>query len=139
MSKDRSAGEDVGSARHFVENLLYEYTALADQLDADGIGRLLSGATLKSTAGVEVHGTDAISSHLSSLFVTAQKSRHMMSNVRVTVAPDGNSATSICLYNKWVIEGAPRLDAVGRYHSSFRRHEGTWRFESHLVENQWRF
>ena len=129
---------DIGAARNAIENLLYEYAALANDLDAKGIGELLSVATLRSTAGVEVHGGDEIAAHLGSLFETAQMSRHMMTNIQIDLADDGLSATTVCLYNKWVIEDRPRLDAAGRYESSFVVDGGQWRFASHLVDSRWR-
>lgn len=139
MSGDQDTQvQSEAAARHAIENLLYDYAALADQLDASGIGALLSQATLRSTAGVEVAGSAAIEEHLGGLFQTAQRSRHMMTNVRVTLSEDGASATSICLYNKWVINDAPVLDACGRYHSAFVLENGAWRFREHLIENQFR-
>jgi hypothetical protein len=129
---------DIGAARNAIENLLYEYAARANELDAAGIGELLSEATLRSTAGVQVSGGEAIAAHLGGLFETAQKSRHMMSNIQIDLADDGLSASTVCLYNKWVIEDRPRLDAAGRYESSFVVEKGQWRFASHLVDSRWR-
>lgn len=129
---------DIGAARNAIENLLYEYAALANDLDAKGIGELLSEATLRSTTGVTVQGRDEISKHLGTLFETVGKSRHMMSNIQIDLADDGLSASTVCLYNKWVIEDRPRVNAAGLYHSSFVVENGEWRFATHLVDSQWR-
>ena len=126
----------VAACRAAAEQLLYEYAACADELDAHGVACVLGDARLTSHGGVELSGAEAIERHLTGLFATAQRSRHLITNIRLSV--DGTSASTICLYNKWVLNPDPQLDAAGRYHSQFELRDGQWRFAEHRVENMWR-
>jgi hypothetical protein len=127
-----------GAIRNSVENLLYSYAARADELDHAGIAELLSSARLTAHNGVELEGAEQIDDHLRGLFATAERSRHMITNVRVTVADDRRTATTECLYNKWVIGDEPAVDAAGRYRSGFRLTESGWTFAWHEIMPQWR-
>ncbi len=57
---------------------------------------MFKDATMRSTAGVECVGGEAVASHLGMLFETAQKSRHLIVNIRIELADDGLSATTTC-------------------------------------------
>jgi hypothetical protein len=127
----------AGDIRHSVENLLYEYAARADELDYAGIGALMRNARLTSHGGADLTGEREISEHLKGLFATVGPSRHMLVNIRIDIAPDGLSARTRCLYNKWLLEPGPVVDAAGRYQSSFRL-DGEWEFAEHRVESLWR-
>jgi hypothetical protein len=128
----------LGAIRHSVENLLYRYAALANELDHAGIAELFSSARLTSHGGVELEGAQQVGDHLRMLFETAERSRHMLVNIRIEVAADRRTATSDCLYNKWVIHDEPVVDAAGRYRSGFRLTENGWEFAWHEVRSQWR-
>jgi ketosteroid isomerase-like protein len=130
--------EDMGAARHEIENLLYEYAACADKLDASGIGRLLTNGVLHTRDGHELTGGQAIEDHLSDVFATAQTSHHLLTNVRIGRAADPGELTASCLYMKWVLDEVPGLDASGSYTSRFRHSAGRWEFAAHRVINEWR-
>ena len=129
--------ETLGDVRHAIENLLHTYARLADRLDAEGIGDLMSRATLTS-AGDSSVGRDAVVARLTPLFATVSTSRHQMSNLVLDVDASGRSASARLLYDKWEIHDEPVVMASGRYASEFARDDDGWHFTAHEVLNEWR-
>jgi len=127
----------LGDVRHAIENLLYTYARLADDLDAEGIGTLMARATVIS-GGQSSTGRDEVVARLTPLFAEVEKSRHLMSNIVVTLGPDAATARATLLYDKWEIHDEPVVMASGRYASEFARNEDGWYFTSHHVQNAWR-
>jgi hypothetical protein len=129
--------ETLGDVRHAIENLLYTYARLADDLDAEGIGILMARASVISHGSTST-GHDEVVARLAPLFAEAEKSRHLMSNILVTLGSDGTTASATLYYDKWEIHDEPVVMASGRYASEFARDDDGWYFTSHHVQNAWR-
>jgi hypothetical protein len=129
--------ETLGDVRHAIENLLYTYAQLADDLDAEGIGALMARASVISHGSTST-GRDEVVARLTPLFAEAKKSRHLMSNIRVSLGSDGTTASATLYYDKWELHDEPVVMASGRYASDFARDDNGWYFTSHDVQNAWR-
>ena len=130
-----SAG-DLPPVRHELENLLYRYAELADERDAEGLGRLLADATLEFPGAGAVRGAGPISEHYRGIFDGTPPSRHVVTNVIVS-ADGADTASTRCRYARWLLGASAQLVALGEYESTFHRGDGQWRFHRHVVTRSW--
>jgi hypothetical protein len=103
---------------HAAEGLLYEYAFRLDAGDLDGVADLFAAATWRSGSGTR-RGRDEVRRAYDPVRLYADGrpgTQHMITNVQITVAADGTTATSRCYFT--VLQAA-RVILAGRYHDSF--------------------
>jgi ketosteroid isomerase-like protein len=125
-----------------ITKLVYEYAERIDAGDFDGVGELLQHTTL-TFEGYD----DAVSGHdaITRLYERSTRryedgtprSKHVMTNVIVDVAEDGDTAQSRSYFTVLqAVRGALALQPViaGRYRHRYERVDGAWRVTSmHVI------
>lgn len=133
---EKAAGAE---ARAAVEQLLYRYTAAADELDVEALTRLLRGARL-DFAGRSGQGEGFVAALFRDLFTDAPRVRHLVSNVRVWEAADNAGAAEVamtCRYMRWRYEPRPELLSMGDYSARLTEDDGQWTFRHFQVKPLW--
>ncbi len=129
----RTCGSMPEPDRAAIEALLYEYASRLDGGDLDGVADLFAGATWRSGRGT-LRGRDEVRTAYDPvrLFDDGRPgTQHVITNVRISIAADGASATSRCYFT--VLQAA-RIILAGRYHDTFARDAaGTWHFADRLI------
>jgi len=120
-----------------ITNLIYRYAELADSGDIDGQGALFTHGEFKGMFGG--HTVDAkkpqriFEPPLKCTTMVSRGKKHIVANLQIYVADDGNSATcrSISLPLQEV-PGTKKLQVigVGRYLDEFIKIDGEWHFAS---------
>jgi len=110
-------------ARHLVENFLAEYTVACDDLNTDGVVKLLGAARVRF-ADREVSGQGEVRDVYAAAFSGAPMARHLISNLHVRVqntsVVDGDSLIKVsCRYARWGLDGEPALAGLGNYEACF--------------------
>jgi len=83
-----------------------------------------------------LRGAGRIGQHYRRGFDGTPPSRHVVTNV--IVSTDGeDTADTRCRYARWLLGTSADLVALGEYQSSFRRDNGGWRFDRHVVTRSW--
>jgi hypothetical protein len=125
-----------GTSSHWtITNLLFRYAECIDAANFDGVADLLAHATLTAEGSpMHLEGRDAVRAHFTkSVYVHPDglRTKHVTTNPIVEVDDDTGTATcrSYCL----VLQSSPPALALqpiwaGRYHDSFVRVDGEWRF-----------
>lgn len=124
-----------------IANLVLSYAERVDAGDFEGVGALFADATYR----VAVGDTELVVG--AALEVTRQmhefvqvhadgtpRTRHQTTNLIIEVDEDGMSATcrsSYCVLQ--VVASVLQPIIVGRYHDSFAKVDGAWRFTDRLV------
>lgn len=117
-----------------ISRLLYSYAYHIDSGDFDAQAELFRHATVSAGAGREMFGADAFRA-MERAFVRTYddgtpRTKHVITNVIVDVAPDGASASSRCYFQ--VLQAAPGFAlqpiCAGRYEDRFECVDGVWRF-----------
>ena len=126
------------SASHWtIASLLYRYAERIDAADFDGVADLLAHATLTAEGSpMHIEGRDQVLAHyVNNVRVHADglRTKHMTTNPILDVDDDAGTATcrSYCM----VLQASPpavQLQPIwaGRYHDSFVRVDGEWRFRT---------
>jgi 3-phenylpropionate/cinnamic acid dioxygenase small subunit len=130
------------SARDEITDLIYTYANRIDAGDFDRVGQLLDNATI-TFEGYEtsVAGAAAITALYAGTTRRfgdgTPRTKHIMTNVMVVVAVDGQSATSSSYYTVLhAVPGEFSLQPViaGRYRDTFAFVNGSWQFKSmHVI------
>ncbi len=127
------------SARE-MENLLYTYAARIDAGDLDGVAALFAHGRIEAAPGVTFEGRDEVRGMYEAstrLYPDdgTPKTKHMTTNVRVTVDDETGTAESDAYYS--VCQATPDLPLqiiiTGRYHDTFQRIEGQWWFDTRTM------
>lgn len=117
-----------------ITNLLYRYAELMDAGQLEEVAALFAKAQVKMSGGREVHGSAPMLEQWRA-FVRIHpcgtpRTKHVITNAIVEV--DDAAGTATCRSYYTVIQQTPDLPlqaiCAGRYHDSFIRDEGTWRF-----------
>lgn len=117
-----------------ISRLLYLYAYHIDSGDFDAQAELFRHATVSASVGHEMFGADAFRA-MERAFVRTYddgtpRTKHVITNVVVDVAPDGASAGSRCYFH--VLQAAPGFAlqpiCAGRYEDRFECVDGVWRF-----------
>lgn len=126
-----------GRAEQSILALMAEYCDSIDRGDLDGCAALFRGGRW-GIAGDLAEGEAAVRALLANvtLYKGVPLTRHLMSNVLIEVAADGNQASArSCLM---VMQGVPPdfpLQAIfiGTYHDVFVCEQGQWRFRERVI------
>lgn len=129
------ARRDAESA---ITRLIYTYCHRLDGADLAGAAALFENARWQLSPEVICHGS---AEHLDALQVIRVYgdrlgTRHVVSNLLIDVADDGQSATSVSYVNSIQVtpEFPIQLIFQGRYLDSFAFDNGSWRFTDRVVD-----
>ena len=125
---------------HAIETLIMTYAERVDLGDYAGVADLFDGATYRSALGDDVmvqDGRDAVLSTFETLVRRypdgTPRTKHVTTNVMVEVA--GDTATARSYYTVMQQTDALPLQPIicGRYHDTFAKQGGEWRFTDRLI------
>ncbi|MDB4299445.1 nuclear transport factor 2 family protein [bacterium] len=125
----------MDSARESILELMNEYCYRIDRGDLQGFADLFSEGTWlvqgDPTGGDT--GSAAVMETLKNIILYDGKpnTKHVMSNIQLTVAPDGKTASAQCYItvNQAVPPDFPLQPIfIGHYYDSFAYTDGVWRF-----------
>ena len=122
-----------------IENLVYAYAERIDAGDLDGVAELFRHGRLVPAPGVQIEGVEQVRS----LYAGATRlyddgtprTRHVTTNVSVEVGDDASTGTARSYYTVFQQTDELPLQAIiaGHYHDTFRRLDGTWRFDTREI------
>jgi len=131
---DPSRDDEVLADRAAITALVYRYAELLDTGDLAAVAELFAHATWRSEATGEVRRGIAEVSEVYDrvrLYGGTPRTKHLITNLVIDMAPDGRSATARCSFTvlQGVEPGEP-IQAVlsGRYLDRFEKPDGRWRF-----------
>lgn len=124
-----------------ITRLLLAYAEHLDAGDFASVGALFDHATYR-TAGTDYALTGATEVRSTQeavvrLYDGVPRTHHNITNITVDADTDegGESATSRCYFT--VIQAIPddeiRIIAIGRYHDTFEKVDGVWRFSERII------
>ncbi|HEY1734025.1 MAG TPA: nuclear transport factor 2 family protein [Acidimicrobiales bacterium] len=131
----------MGTDRDEIANLLYTYAERIDAGDFDGMAELFADAEMTFGEADQVRrGSDEVRAAFESSTRRyddgTPKSKHVMTNVIVTVDETAGTATARSYFT--VLQAVPdhlalQPVAAGRYHDTFARSDGAWRFRDRQI------
>ena len=121
------------ASRDCIEALIYRYAECMDAGDFDGVAALFEASTYGSHGGPRLTGSAEVAEVLRQvvkLYDGTPKTKHVTTNVVVEVDEEAGTATARSYFTViQALDGFPLQTIVaGRYHDSFERADGTWRF-----------
>ncbi|MFL6206767.1 MAG: nuclear transport factor 2 family protein [Acidimicrobiales bacterium] len=117
-----------------IRNLLGQYCERIDTADFDGVGELFEHAALADEHGRELaRGSAAVRDFYRAgtlLHDGSPRTKHVVTNTVLDVSEgtDRAGARSSYVVLQQVGDGPLHPIITGRYHDSFERHDGRWRF-----------
>jgi 3-phenylpropionate/cinnamic acid dioxygenase small subunit len=129
----------VTSDEQAIRNLLFIYAERIDRGDLDGMARLFEHATYRAGDQPPLADWRAVASLNKSLILLyddgTPKTQHDTTNVLIEVDPDATRASARSRFT--VLQAAPgqplQVIVAGRYHDTFEKHAGAWRFASRHI------
>jgi len=128
----------VRSDEPAITALIHAYAERLDDGDLDGVAALFAAATWRTPARAEpLRGAAAVRRAYDPVLLYDGRpcTQHVLTNVTVTVAPDGATATARSYFT--VLQARPDLPLqpiiCGRYHDAFARGADGWRFTDRLI------
>ncbi|MDE2437422.1 MAG: nuclear transport factor 2 family protein [Sphingomonadales bacterium] len=123
----------IVSAATAITNLLYLYAERIDAGDFEGAAALFTGARVKLAGGQEIDGADLVGQWRDWVRVYpcgTPRTKHVVTNAIVEVDEAAGTATSRSYYTVFQQTEILPLQPIctGRYHDSFVREDGRWRF-----------
>ena len=128
-----------------IANLVYAYAERLDAGDFAGVGALFADATYRGTrpGGVATTtGAAAVQAQLERLVMTygdppTPRTKHVITNVAIDYDDAAGTATSRSYFTVWQALRDFPLQAIitGRYHDTFTRVDGRWRFTDRLIHS----
>jgi ketosteroid isomerase-like protein len=122
----------TSTAEREVTALIQLYADCIDAGDLDGLADLFRSAVLRSPRG-DAQGRDAVRALYDAVILGDDGrpgTHHVVFDIEVAVDPVGDRATARSFVTV-VQAGMPILS--GRYHDTFVRDGGTWRFDERVV------
>jgi 3-phenylpropionate/cinnamic acid dioxygenase small subunit len=122
----------MASSEVEIANLVYRYAECIDGGDFEGAAALFAHARLKTALG-EVGAEDVLAMWRNSVFVYEDgtpRTKHVITNPIIEVDEEAGRGTCRTYYTVMQQAGDGPLAPVicGRYHDSFERVAGRWRF-----------
>jgi 3-phenylpropionate/cinnamic acid dioxygenase small subunit len=129
------------SARNAVENLLYTYAERIDAGDLEGVADLFAEAEITNESGGAVRrGREQVLEMYRAVTriypdCGTPRTRHVTTNVIVEADEERGTAASRSYYTVFQQTSELALQPIiaGRYHDSFARIDGEWRFTSRRI------
>ena len=122
-----------------ITNLVYSYAELLDTGRIDGLGALFEDAVVRMAGSDHaLRGAAAVRSLIEGtvqLYDGIPRTKHLITNLMIEFSNDGKSATARSYYT--ALQAHPDLPLqpilAGRWHDTFERIEGRWRFVDRLI------
>lgn len=116
-----------------ITNLLYTYAERMDAGDFAGAAELFRHATIKLAGDAVVDAEAILAIWESSVRRYADgtpRTKHVTTNVIVDIDPAGDTARTRSYYTVFQQTDTLALQPIiaGRYHDTFERHDGAWRW-----------
>ncbi|MGH9205368.1 MAG: nuclear transport factor 2 family protein [Acidimicrobiales bacterium] len=136
-----AGGEHDQPDTQAIANLVYSYAERLDLGDFKGVADLFSHATFRAILGdaIDVHeGADAVLKVFNRLVATyggSPRTKHVTTNLIIEVDEHGDFAGCRSYFSVLQsLEDFPLQVVIsGRYHDSFERVNGKWRFADRLI------
>jgi hypothetical protein len=131
----------VSEAALAIANLVYSYAERVDLGDFDGVGELFSVATYRAASRGRITTMPGaeVASVLRSMVITGDDgtpgTKHVTTNLIVEVDEQAGTATCRSYYTVLQADRDLPLQPIiaGRYHDTFERVDGGWRFTDRLI------
>ena len=122
-----------------IRNLLFDYAERIDRGDIEGMARLFEHASYRAGDQPPITDWRDVARLNQSLIVLypdgTPRTQHVTSNVLVELDATGSRASARSRFS--VLQAAPtqplQLIVAGRYHDTFEKHAGAWRFASRHI------
>jgi 3-phenylpropionate/cinnamic acid dioxygenase small subunit len=129
----------VTSDEQAIRNLLFFYAERIDRGDIEGMARLFEHASYRAGDQPPIHDWRAVRDLNQSLVILYEdgtpRTQHVTTNVLIEL--DGTATRATARSRFTVLQGARgaalQVIVAGRYHDSFEKHQGTWRFSSRHI------
>lgn len=121
------------SSRDAIERLMLAYVDHTDAGDWDGVGRIFEHGEFVATVDRGWGGAKLAEARRRAILIHdgSPRTKHITTNIAIDVNEAANTATARSYYT--LVQGTPTLPAqvigAGRYHDSFVREDGDWRFD----------
>ncbi|HZQ58838.1 MAG TPA: nuclear transport factor 2 family protein [Acidimicrobiales bacterium] len=126
-----------------IEALVYGYGELIDTGDITGVVALFDDAVWRSSAtGEALRDPAAVRAVYDRIVLYddgTPRTKHVITNLKVDVAPDGRSATGSCYFTvlQGIVTGEPvQVVVAGRYDDRYERGPAGWRFAERVFTAQ---
>jgi uncharacterized protein (TIGR02246 family) len=122
-----------------IRALVCAYAEHLDAGDFDGVAALFADGVFRSARGGEPRvGRDAVRAMYDAVVVYddgTPRTRHVLGNIEVDCDAIAGTATARCTFTvlQAVSTGTLQVVLAGRYHDSFARLDGVWRFAERTV------
>ena len=126
----------VSDACRSIENLIYSYAERIDAGDFAGVAALFRHGRIEAVPGVFIEGEDQVlglyESSTRRYDDGTPRTRHMTTNVMITVDDTGDTANARTYYTVFQqTEELPLQPIIsGHYHDSFHLVDGEWCFDT---------
>jgi 3-phenylpropionate/cinnamic acid dioxygenase small subunit len=126
----------VSDACRSIENLIYSYAERIDAGDFAGVAALFRHGRIEAVPGVFIEGEDQVlglyESSTRRYDDGTPRTRHMTTNVMITVDDTGDTANARTYYTVFQQTEELPLQAIisGHYHDSFHLVDGEWCFDT---------
>lgn len=126
----------VSDACRSIENLIYSYAERIDAGDFAGVAALFRHGRIEAVPGVFIEGEDQVlglyESSTRRYDDGTPRTRHMTTNVTITVDDTGDTANARTYYTVFQQTEELPLQAIisGHYHDSFHLVDGEWCFDT---------
>jgi ketosteroid isomerase-like protein len=122
-----------------IRALVVGYAERLDAGDLDGVAALFARGRFRSARrGAALVGADAVRAMYDTVVLYddgTPRTKHVLGNLAVEVAPDRSLATASCTFVVvQASDGGPRPVLAGRYVDRFARHSDGWAYEERVVE-----
>ena len=142
----RTAGSSASTSAEEIRDLMYEYCWLVDRAEFDAMGELFAHAVTRNGTdpGIEMRGAAEIADlyrghhrlYTAGDGTSTPYVKHVCTNVILDVDDAAGRATARSKYvvQQAVAETGFALQAIvaGRYHDTFERVDGAWRFSERI-------
>src|ERR1043165_2768514 len=123
-------------SRHYIETLLYTYAERIDAGDFVGVGALFADGEIRAgeANGAAVRGAEAVRRLYAATVRLYEdgtpRTKHVTSNTIVEVDEEAGTATARSYFTvlQQLADFPLQVIVAGRYHDTFARIEGMWRF-----------
>ncbi len=129
----------MGNSEREVENLIYAYAERFDSGDLAGVAELFSDGRIQAAPGVVYEGAEQVRSMYDEAVRIhpdgTPRTHHVTTNVAVSIADDRVTAEARSYYTVFQATDELPLQAIitGRYHDTFHRVNGRWRFDTRAM------
>lgn len=126
----------MGDSAREIENLVYAYAERIDSGDLAGVAELFAHGRIEAAPGVVYEGAEQVRTMYDGatrLYPDGTpRTKHITTNVAVTIDDDDAAGEARSYFTVFQQTDELPLQAIiaGRYHDTFHRVDGAWRFNT---------